>query len=229
MLCLQSKISQEKSRFDALANRNGQEHTLYYQIRVHGAIRDITVQSDDTYQDTNRTKMKRARSGESLIELNAPMLQVILLDVIITYVTRFVPRSNWFAFQLVSKQFLRCARELGHSVIRPNHDDFMRMCSRGNLKSVEMILRDYKTDPSSFDNDAILWASCWGRTKVVALLLADSRVDPAADNNFAILEASWRGHSEVVTLLLADPRVDPAAVAYFSPIREPLLFGDINA
>ena len=134
----------------------------------------------------------------------------ILLDVLVTYITQFLPRSDWVAFQLVSKQFLWCARELGHTGIRPVIEDLIRVCKRGNLQSATLLLDTYKIDPSEINNGAIVGASRWGHGKVVALLLADRRVDPSDDDNAAIFLASFGGHYEVVSMLLADPRVDPS-------------------
>ena len=134
----------------------------------------------------------------------------ILLDVIVTYITRFLPRSGWFAFQLVSKQFLRCARELGHTAIRPLYTDLRRACKNGHLQSLNVIVGVYKIDPSV--GEVFCVACTIGNTKVVALLLTDPRVDPSIQDNYAIRAASCYGNHEVVALLLADSRVDPSAI-----------------
>ena len=146
--------------------------------------------------------MKRKYSTES-------ESQQILLDELVTHITNFVPRSGWFAFQLVSKQFLRCARKRNLTAIKPNCDDLLRVCYRGWWKSLILLVGVYEMDPSVNDNRAIQLASQNGHDKVVALLLADPRVDPGADDNEAIYMASLNGYHKVVALLLADSRVDP--------------------
>jgi len=75
----------------------------------------------------------------------------------------------------------------------------------------EKFFKELGLDPSEQNNEAIIWASEYGRVKVVELLLKDKRVDPSAQDNKAIIWASLRGHVQVVKLLLKDPRVDPSA------------------
>ena len=135
----------------------------------------------------------------------------ILLDDLVTYITQFIPREDWFAFQLVSKQLLRCARKLVLTAIRPNDDDLIRVCQKGNFLCVRMLLGVYNVDPSINDNVVIRLASYFGNLEVVALLLSDPRVNPSTDGNAAIRVASRQGHHAVVALLLADARVDPSA------------------
>ncbi len=147
------------------------------------------------------------------MELETVRESRILCDDVVTHITNFVPRSDWFAFQLVSKQFLWCARNRRLTTIKPNYADWRGVCQKGNCQSLILLFGLYEMDPSANNNLAMFTACYMGYHQIVALLLADPRVDPAAnDDNIAIQIASMRGHDKVVILLLADPRVDPSAL-----------------
>ena len=162
------------------------------------------TERDDIYQNIylSLTQMKRKYSTES----------EILVDDVVTHTTNFLPRSDWFAFQLVSKQFLRCARKRGLTAIKPNYDDLVRVCQEGNCQSLSLLVGVYEMDPSFNGNEAIINAIYNQHDKVVVLLLSDPRVDPSAYDNEAIGVAAQMGHYETIALLLSDPRVDPSAV-----------------
>ncbi|KAI8911474.1 ankyrin repeat-containing domain protein [Gorgonomyces haynaldii] len=82
-------------------------------------------------------------------------------------------------------------------------------CWNGHLEICKLLLP--KSDPSSFDNDALLGAVVNGHYHVCELLLDDPRVDPNANDGAALQKASLFGNALIVELLLkkrAQPSVD---------------------
>ncbi len=135
-------------------------------------------------------KRKHSTKREILLDdLVTPQLQYkkreyseeseTLLDDLVTYITNFVPRSDWFSFQMVSKQFLRCSRKRNLTAIKPNYNNLTRVCQKGNCQSLILLVGVYEMDPSYSWNEAIIFACTNGHEEVVALLLADPRVDPS--------------------------------------------------
>jgi hypothetical protein len=62
------------------------------------------------------------------------------------------------------------------------------ICKNGDATLLEWVLawvspNGERVDPAAQDNQAIRWASRYGKVDVVRLLLADARVDPAAQHN----------------------------------------------
>jgi ankyrin repeat protein len=95
-----------------------------------------------------------------------------------------------------------------------NDDIFIVMTASGKKSEHNIIfdkLLKLGSDPSAWNNRAIINAAKIGNYYLVNLLLCDPRVNPADDSNQAIIEAAYHGHDKVVELLLTDLRVDPSA------------------
>jgi ankyrin repeat protein len=83
-------------------------------------------------------------------------------------------------------------------------------CTFNKLEIIKLLLPNPKINPSSFENESIIYASVYGDANTVKLLLKDPRIDPSIHGNQSLLEAGVYGHTEVVKLLLEDERVDPS-------------------
>ena len=64
-----------------------------------------------------------------------------------------------------------------------------------------------RSDPLTFDSEALYWAACAGHKEIVEMLLPLS--DPLAWDSGALRGASRGGHTEIVAMLL--PGSDPLA------------------
>jgi ankyrin repeat protein len=82
-----------------------------------------------------------------------------------------------------------------------------------NLKTIELLLIDYRIDPGANENRAIKFACGNGHLELAKLLLKDSRVNPNVASSinpraYPIVLAIDNGHQEIVKLLVTNPRVD---------------------
>jgi ankyrin repeat protein len=84
----------------------------------------------------------------------------------------------------------------------------LHACERGNVRAVEMMLKDGRADPAAGDNACVYWAAFNGCRDVVDLLLRDARVQPG---DACLCVAASMGHVDIVRRLLEDGRTDPAA------------------
>jgi len=83
----------------------------------------------------------------------------------------------------------------------------LRVASKmGMLQSVKMLL-NAGCDPSSNNNEAIIWAAENGYDEIVLLLIRQYNTDPSDQDNKAYILASKYKHLRVLEVLLADTRV----------------------
>ncbi|KAI8620367.1 ankyrin repeat-containing domain protein [Chytriomyces sp. MP71] len=78
---------------------------------------------------------------------------------------------------------------------------------KGHTCTVQVLLRDPRSDPAVDDNYALKSAACEGHIALLSLLLNDPRVDPNAQDRCPLNRAAENGHAECVRVLLRDPRL----------------------
>jgi ankyrin repeat protein len=76
-------------------------------------------------------------------------------------------------------------------------------------KSVKILLKNARVDPSLYNNASLKTAAELGLPKIVSLLL--KYVDPSANDSYVFRLVCYYGNEKLVKLFLNDPRVNPSA------------------
>ncbi len=88
---------------------------------------------------------------------------------------------------------------------------FLLAALRGDVETVDRLLKSTTIDPTLYWNRALETAAWRGHLSVVERLLEDKRVDPSFDNSKVVRIAAENNRVMIIERLMRDQRVDPSA------------------
>ena len=178
---------------------------------------NVFVTIKHAHTKIRNTKMKRQSTElRQRIEISAGDT-VFLNDDVLIHVAKFIEdKKDWWAFMLVSKQFLRCGRE-GFDFTKYASEAMILASRKGYVGSLSFFLSHPKVDlPKGAEFAIVSDAFQYGHPEIVALMLSRTNVDPSDYDNFIIGVASAKGYLKVVEILLSHPKVDPSDMDNFA-------------